>query len=490
MEGKSMRGKLAAALLTFVASISLTLAAPGDHVWSFGIGGTTAADNIELNAIAVDSSGNTLITGSLTTGVSPDHVNLGGSNFTSFGDRDIFVAKYNSSGVHQWSKQFGGTLADIGYGIGTDSSGNVYVAGTINSAVNFGGGAVTYSGNSDIFILKLDSSGNYVWAFGFGGTANEAVGGLAAMADGTFAITGSYGQFGTAVNFGGGALPLIGSADTYVAKFTNAGALLWSKSQGASGTDAGKGIAIDTSGNVFITGYFGGNLNITNGPTRCPHTTTYTASGGFDGFVADYSSASGTLAWLRTFSGTGEDRGFSIAAGPSGEVAVSGFFYQSSTPVNFGGSDHASSGLGADLFVVKYTNSGGFVWDGAFGTNVQSADTPFATGIDAAGNVVITGNMQGPTDFGGGQLCGPSCNTDTYDVMIVKFNSSGVHQWSKRFWNAFYDETAYGIAFDSGNNVIIGGLFLDQENFGGGALTPNGPPGSQGSTGFVAQFLP
>lgn len=469
--------------LTLWASTSLALAGPGDHIWSFGFGGPSTPDTVQPNAIAVDTSGNVIVTGQFQ-----GTINLGGSDLVNAGAGpgvyDMFVAKYNSSGVHQWSKRFGGSgTADYGMGVGTDSSGNVYIVGQMASAVDFGGGPVSWAGNSDVFVLKLNSSGNYVAAFGYGGSGNETASGIAVLADGTYAITGSFGNFGSSINFGGGALPLTSGPDYFVAKFQSDGTHIWSKSGGATGSDFGLAIAMDTSGNVFATGYFNGSITTTSGPTRCPHSVTHTSTGFGDIFLAEYTSASGSLNWLNTYGGSTDDRALSISVGPSNEVVIGGIV--GAGPFTFGGSTYSNNSNSADIFIAKYNSGGGWIWDKVFGIGTSSiGDSINSVAVDSAGNVVVTGIITSPLDMGGGILC-PGCSTQ--DVFVAKFNSSGTYVFANRY-SPNDNESGRGIDTDSSNNILITGQFFDQEDFGGGALTPNG--NLSNATGFIAKFQP
>lgn len=477
-----MRDRLVIALL-LALSITPLVAAPGDHVWSFGMGGTATGDTAITHGIAVDTSGNTIIVGEFQ-----GSANFGGSTFTSTAPDtpDIFIAKYNSSGVHQWSKQFGGSTADKGVGVGTDSSGNIYIVGSIGSAVNFGGGAITYSGNSDVFVLKLNSAGTYQFAYGFGGTGNDIPSGISVMANGTFAITGSFGNFGTAINFGGGALPQVGASDTFIAKFDSSGTHLWSRGQGASSSDTGTAIALDTGGNAYVTGYFQGTLTISSGPTRCPHSLVYTSAGFADIFVGEYTSSSGGLSWLHTYGGSTDDKPFGISIGPSGEVVIGGIF--GAGPITFGGPTYSNNSNSNDLFFAKYNAGGGWILDKVIGVAGQTVgDQLLALGIDSGGNIIITGEVTTTFDFGGGILCF-TCGTG--DVFVVKYDSSANYLWGNRYGTTTYDEFATALAFDSSDGIHVTGYYENQEDFGGGALTPNGNPAINKFYGFLAKFLP
>ena len=131
----------------------LCLSAPvsSESYFAVSFGGTSADVGY---GIAVDSSGNTYITGSFY-----ETVDFGGINKTSAGGSDIFALKLDSSSALQWVNNFGGINNDVGLGIDIDSSGNSYITGYFQNTVNFGGGNVTSVGSTDIFVLKLNSSG-------------------------------------------------------------------------------------------------------------------------------------------------------------------------------------------------------------------------------------------------------------------------------------------------------------------------------------------
>ena len=124
--------------------------------------------------IAVDSSGNTYITGYFQS-----TVDFGGGDITSAGAGDIFVLKLNSSGVFQWVKTYGNTNGEQGEDIAVDSSGNVYITGGFRETIDFGGGDVTSAGNKNIFVLKLNTSGVFQWVKTYGGTLTDIGYGIA-----------------------------------------------------------------------------------------------------------------------------------------------------------------------------------------------------------------------------------------------------------------------------------------------------------------------
>ncbi|MDY0112281.1 MAG: SBBP repeat-containing protein, partial [Candidatus Syntrophosphaera sp.] len=138
-------------------------------LWAKQAGGTYSDEG---NGIAIDSSGNSYVTGRFQ-----GTATFGTTTLTTTGSSeiaDIFVAKLDSSGNWLWATKAGGNDRDYGYDIATDFSGNSYVTGYFNGTASFGGTTLTSSGQEDIFVAKLDSSGNWLWAKKAGGTCSES----------------------------------------------------------------------------------------------------------------------------------------------------------------------------------------------------------------------------------------------------------------------------------------------------------------------------
>jgi hypothetical protein len=142
--------------------------------------------------------------------------------------------------------------------------------------------------------------------------------------------------------------------------------------------------------------------------------------------------------------------------------------------VDFGGATFANAGF----FVAKFDPTGAPVWSKGF-TNGHHNDHGTGVAVDAAGNVLVTGDFTGSIDFGGGALA----STGAYDMFIAKFDPSGAHLWSKRFTSN--DKNAiYGVATDTSGNVVFTGTLANAVDFGGGTLTPTG------RDLFIAKFDP
>jgi uncharacterized delta-60 repeat protein len=191
--------------------------------------------------------------------------------------------------------------------------------------------------------------------------------------------------------------------------------MLVQKTWGGSSSDIGQSVAIDSSGDMYVTGYtlsFG------------PGSPSYAAV-----TLLKYSSV-GTLLWEKIWSGSGNgsEFGYGVAVDTSGDVYVTG--YTGSFGVT-----------GFDVFLLKFNSSGNLVWQKTWGGN--SNDFGYGVGVDASGNIYVTGATQ---SFGAG----------AYDVVLLKFNSTGSLVWQKT-WGGTGDDEGLSVALDSSGNIYVGG---------------------------------
>jgi len=207
-------------------------------------------------------------------------------NLTSAGEADIFISKLDSSGNFVWAKQLGGTSIDIGYSIAVDVSGNVYTTGFFYGTADFDPGPGTFNltsaGYFNIFISKLDASGNFVWAKKLGGPSNNRGNSIAVDASGNVYTTG---YFRGTVDFDPGSgtfnLTSAGNSDIFISKLDASGNFAWAKKLGGTSIDIGYSIAVDVSGNVYTTGSFEGTADFDPGSG----TFNLTSAGSADIFV-------------------------------------------------------------------------------------------------------------------------------------------------------------------------------------------------------------
>lgn len=380
---------------------------------------------------------------------------FGSTTLTSGGDYDYYIAKYNASGNLVWAKSGGSTGNDIGYSVVVDNSNNVYVTGTFSSSLTLGTTTLTASATTgNIFIAKYDSSGAVLWTQK-GTGADEAQGqGIAVDASGNCYITG---YFKGSLSIGTNVLTGgSGSATSaiFVIKLDVSGNITWTK-QNALGQCNAYDIACDNVGNAYVTGYFVGSVTL--------GTNTLTGSGLFDMYVTKITS-SGTFEWAKSGGGTSIDQGNRIAIDGSNNIYVTGYYTGSST---FSGTPLTSVGSSADVFIAKYKSDGTLTWvKSAGGTQ---ADIASGIDADANGNIFITGYYQGSTTFG----TAPAITSNgAFDIFAAKYDSSGNCKWASGAGGSNGDY-GYAIKAKSGK-VYIAGSFSGSATFGSSSLTSAG----------------
>ncbi|WP_437571041.1 hypothetical protein [Sorangium sp. So ce542] len=203
--------------------------------------------------VTVDGAGSVIAIGSFA-----GSADFGTGTKTSAGQTDIFVAKYDSAGTSLWSNTYGDTADQYGYAVASDATGNVFIVGYFSSTLTFGGEVLSSSGGYDIFVGKLDSAGNPLWGKRFGGPGDQFSNGVAIDGDNNLVITGS---FAGATNFGGASLSSTGDSDLFIAKLNGAtGGHIWSYGFGGASGEVGYAVAIDNLEHTIVTGSYGSNL--------------------------------------------------------------------------------------------------------------------------------------------------------------------------------------------------------------------------------------
>jgi hypothetical protein len=248
--------------------------AAGAHLWSLGLGGSGSSD--EGRDLAVDGAGHVVLAGHFENAV-----DFGGGGLSSAGLLDVFVAKYDGAGAHQWSRRFGDTSADFGESITVDGAGAVVVTGSFQGTADLGGASLSSAGGQDIFVAKYDSGGTHLWSRAFGSTGTDFGYAVATGAGGEVLLAGSFGGLvGGEIDLGGGLIPSAGGADIFVSKYDAAGLHRWSQGLGDVFDDQGSGVVVDAAGHALVTGQFLGSVDFGGG--------ALSSAGGFDLFVARY----------------------------------------------------------------------------------------------------------------------------------------------------------------------------------------------------------
>ncbi|MDD3633052.1 MAG: SBBP repeat-containing protein [Candidatus Cloacimonetes bacterium] len=413
-------------------------------LWAKQAGGTSGDFG---QSIAIDSSGNSYVTGYFYGTAS-----FGTTTLESSGYADIFVTKLDSSGNWLWAQKAGGTTSnDSGCSITIDSSGNSYVTGYFYETASFGDTNLTGDGGDDIFVAKLGSNGNWLWAQRAGGTGWDIGYGIATDSSGNSYVTGCF--YGTA-SFGNITLTSGGGNDIFVAKLDSDGNWIWAQKAGGTDSDFGYDIAIDSSGNSYVTGYFAGTASFGD--------TNLTSGGGNDIFIAKLDS-NGNWPWAQRAGGIYWDQGYSIAIDFSGNSYVTGFFYGTSSFGNI----TLTSGGGNDIFVAKLDSDGNWIWAQKAGGTDYDEGRDIA--IDSSGNSYVTGYFRETASFGSINLT----SSGNQDIFVAKLTSDSSWLEAEQAGGTDYDYGC-GIATDSSGNSYVTGYFAGSTSFGNITLTSSG----------------
>ena len=360
----------------------------------------------------------------------------------------------------QWNKRFGNTSSDAGRAVAVDAAGNVFVAGKYQVSVDFGGGTLTSAGGDEAFIAKFDANGNHLWSRSYGQVGSEVTTDIAVDASGNVYMTG---YFNSSMNFTGSTLSAVGGIDMFLAKLNPAGTALWAFRYGSGSDDIAYGLTLDASANVIITGTYRGQINFGG--------SIFNTNGFEDIFIAKFNTNGAHLA-STVFGSTGADFGNDVGTDAAGNVYLTGYF---NNTVNFGGGGLVSAGA-QDIVLAKYDPNLVHVWSKRFGST--GADLGNALGVNSTGEVQITGSFNNTVDFGGGGLVSGGGS----DVFLARYASNGAHLWSKNFAGAG-NATGFSLSVDATGRIFVAGSFASSMDMGGGPLSSAGADDI-----FVGQF--
>lgn len=410
--------------------------------------------------VVVDSKGNVVV-----TGVLEGTVDFGGGPLTSAGNADIFVAKFDASGNHIWSRRFGDTADQYAWSIAVDATDDIFIGGQINGSVSFGNDVLDSSGaGEDAFIAKLDSDGNPLWAKYSKSQENQGFYDIATDPNG--GVIG-VGQLVGSVDFGGGAVTSAGEDDMLVVKLDKDGGHVWSAAFGDffHGQNA-SGVATDSQSNIYITGSTITPIDFGNG--MLPF------GGKQDAFLVKF-GPQGSHIWSRAIGDGAEDEGVDVATDADDNVVLTIGF---EGKIEMGGQALIATPNSGDAAIAKFNSAGQHIW---------SKRLPMTGGweavyvdIDDAGNIVATCRFDGTVDFGGGSL-----NATNVDLGIAKLDPAGNQVWGYRYGGmaALVDPNA--IAAGKLGEAWVVGYLTGTVDFGQGPLMSAG-----GADAFLTRFDP
>jgi hypothetical protein len=441
---------VAATLALFIATLN-PLAAQSQVEWEWAArGGGPGGDS--GSGIAVDGEGNTYVTGHFQ-----HEANFGDKSITSAGAQDVFLAKYDGTGVLLWVVSAGGDLGDMALSVALDRDGYSYITGFFQGTARFGDVVLTSEGPGGMFIARYDPLGEFLWVrSGLGFVIGRDV---SVDSAGHVYVAGN---FGGSASFGSITLDSGGSPNSsFVLKMNSSGDVLWARRGGGGASDNAfaTGIVTNQHGHVYVAGLFTGAVTFGG--------VTLMSAGGQDTFVTRY-DASGGVVWARRGGGANSDIITGIALDEAGGVYVTGRFQHTA---GFGG--HALTTFGASVFVVKYDESGSVKWarggatiEGVFGGAAGGRIT-----VTYQGHVHITGNFAGTLKFGNMTIE----SIGWYDVLLVTYDDQGRALMARRAGGTSgAPSLADGIAADESGNIYVTGYFWSDAGFDNLTLKSSG----------------
>lgn len=396
----------------FVTKLSNT----GTYLWSKTFSNSPACDGF---SIALDGDLNILITGAFSGTVDFDP-GPSIANLSSIGFTNIFVCKLDNNGNYIWAHKIGNSSPlDFGRAIDVDASNNVYISGSFGSTVDFDPGLGTYnlsntSGNTDPFILKLSSSGDFNWALNFPTSGSSSGYDIAINSLGEVYFAGGFfGSMEFDASGAGFSVSSFGSSDGFLAKYSSTGSFVWAKTIGGVEGDFSSAIELDLSGNVYVTGGFQETADFD------PNAGVYNlfSAGSRDVFVWKLSS-DGDFIWAKRFGGTSHDAGGLIDVDSSGNVYTTGRYR--STPADFDpgiGVANISSNGAHDIYISKLDSSGNFLCVETIGG--AGWDYPFSLLVNQNSEVIISGYFSITVDFDPSIAVNNISSTGNYDYFVM-----------------------------------------------------------------------
>ncbi len=387
-----------------------------DVEWMQYVGGS-AQDNGE--DIVIDDDGNTFVAGSTVS------VDFEGRTNSPNGLGDAFILKINPSGQLEWMTYYGGTNYEGILGITLDAQGSLLTAGLTFSADFVGRTNSYHGGPQDGFVAKVDQNGQLLWMTYVGGSDSDSGSDVAALLDGDVLLAGGT----LSADYEGSTNSPRGSEDCALIRVSATGAIRWMVYIGGTGQDEPRGIALDSVGNVLVTGItestdFEGRLNTYHGQE--------------DGFVLN-TSEGGQLGWMLYLGGNGDDRGDGVAIDSDGNAFVSGWTKSS----DFEGRGNAFHGGDRDAFITKVALGGSLAWMKYLGGS--GGEYGYGLALDGGGNAVVTGQTYSE-DFEG--RVNSYYGGVSWDAFVQKVGGDGSIQWMQYLG---------GTGHDYGNSVAVDG---------------------------------
>ncbi|MBL4755801.1 MAG: T9SS type A sorting domain-containing protein [Flavobacteriales bacterium] len=390
----------------------------------------------------------------------------------------LFSVSIHAQNINfEWAKTVGGTAFDQAPTITVDAAGNIYSAGRFKKTVDFDPGPGVFNltviggGNDvDMYVQKLDPSGNFVWAKQFGGNSFDEVNAITVDNSGDIIISGRKAFVPSSFD------------DIFLQKMDSSGSIIWTRTFGSLGSafDVGLSVTTDAVGNIYHTGAFQSTIDFDPGIGTFNLTSNGIAS---DMFVQKLDS-NGDFIWANSVGGTDTDYPTAITLDDLGNIYTVGYFKDS---VDFDpgvGIQTLTSQGSNDMFIQKLDNNGNFIWAKIFGSTGN--DRAESVSINASGNVCITGFFELSVDFDPGPGTNILNTNGLWDIFVLQLDANGDFLWAKGIGGSDYDY-AYSLKIDDNSNIYLTGFFNDTVDFDPGVGINNKV--SNGASDIFVQVL-
>jgi len=425
----------------------------------------------QFNDVAVTPDGNFVGVGQFG-----GTIDFGNGPMASNGSLDIFMAKLDPLGNPIWTKRFGDVSTQRALTVAVDSTGAIYVGGSISGSVDFGLGTLTSAGLNDAFLAKFDGDGNAIWNKLFGDAmASQEIRQIAITAASQVIVGASFA--GTISFNGTTTLTSVGGLDVAVAKFGPDGFLSTSRRFGGTSDEDLRGIALGPNTEVYVAGgYFGAFEPIPTGGT-------FPSKGGRDVFLLELNSSLSVLT-TSTWGDVPDEDASSVAVAPNGDVFLAGTFSGGLT--FFTQTLNSPDAMATAIYLVRMTGDlKNLVWAKSFGDATANVNG-MQLAVDPKDQLVLAGTASGSLDFGGGLVTA----VEAADPFYAKLAADGSHIASRMIPNVAggndNGNMNITVALLPGGDVIAGGVHRAPFLFGGQAI---GSPDFKDGDAFLARLL-
>jgi len=374
-------------------------------------------------SVILDNNDNVINVGHFNSTVDFDP-NAGTYQLSSSGGQDIFVQKLDVNGNLDWVHSFGSSSANsVANSVDVDASGNIYVTGNFAETIDFDPSINVQSltpNGSDMFVLKLNSNGDFIWVKHLSSTSNSYSNSIKVEANGDVYIGGGYrNTMDFDPGIGVSNLTSNGNLDAFILKLNTLGEYQWAKSFGGNLIDEVNSLSTNGGGNVIATGWFEGtgNYNPDGGILNL------TSIDAHDIFIINL-NFDGSLSWAKSYGGLGDQKGESITMNSTGDIIVTGF-YENTVDFNPNAGVYNLTGSATrNMFVQKLTGAGSFLWAKTTvgGTTVVYGN---AVDLDMFDNIYLTGRFSNTVDFDLGMGTSYLTVQSVSDGYILKLDTDG-----------------------------------------------------------------